>query len=244
MRPPLLLLAAALTACQPSGGSGLTVAVATDLAPWAEANLAPLSEALGAPVTVVSGPSGQLVAQRVAGAPFDLILSADAATLDRLPAAGPCRHATARSFATGSLGIALSRAVAQAPTVASLASSRVATIAIANPTHAPYGALAERYLDAHAEAPELRPKLVFANSAADAAAWVEQGAADAAVTAWSLIAKLPEARRAKVAEPGHALAATGIVCGARRGLDKKWYALTAAPWFADSLRDAGFGPPP
>ena len=244
MRPPLLLLLIALAACQVRHPHRITVAVATDLAPWANANADRLSAALGGRVTLVPGPSGQLVAQQLAGAPYDLILAADAAPLAPLPESGPCRRATQRSFATGSLGIILAATVARPPSVATLASDAVSTIAIANPKHAPYGALAWRYLASLPESARLAPKFVYANSAGDAASLLEQGAADAAVTAWSLATSLPEARRHRIASPGVALAATGIVCGTDRALDANWAALTAAPWLQASLAEAGFGPPP
>jgi molybdate transport system substrate-binding protein len=246
MRPLLLLYATALVACAPSAEPlALTIAVATDLAPWANQHEAQLSAALGGPVTVVAGPSGQLATQLLAGAPFDLLLSADSATLDRLLPTDRCDNGSRRPFATGHLALAVAPHLTLPATVATLASDAVTTIAIANPEHAPYGRLARAYLGSLPEAPRLLPKLVFAASAADAAAWVEQGAADAAVTAWSLLRTQPEARRRQLTGAATALPATGIVCGpAASAIAPRWQALTAAPWFSQSLTDAGFGPPP
>ena len=246
MRPTLLLYATALAACaQAPAQQPVTIAVATDLAPWAHTHKAQLSEALGGPVTVVAGPSGQLAIQLLAGAPFDLLLSADSATLDRLLPSDRCDNSSRRPFATGHLAIALAPHLTLPATVATLASDAVATIAIANPDHAPYGRLARAYLGSLAEAPRLLPKLVFAASAADAAAWVDRGAADAAVTAWSLLRAQPEGQRLQLSVAATALPATAIVCGpAATRLAPRWKALTAAPWFRRSLADAGFGPPP
>lgn len=246
MRTTLLLYAAALVACAPSAGPrALTIAVATDLAPWASQHKAQLSEALGGPVTVVAGPSGQLATQLLAGAPFDLLLSADSATLARLLPTDRCDNGSRRPFATGHLAIAVGPHLSLPATVATLASNAVTTIAIANPEHAPYGRLARAYLASLPEASRLLPKLVFAASAADAAAWVDRGAADAAVTAWSLLRAQPEARRLQLPDAATALPATGIVCGpAASAIAPRWQALTAAPWFSQSLTDAGFGPPP
>lgn len=246
MRPTLLLYATALAACaQAPAQQPVTIAVATDLAPWAHTHKAQLSEALGGPVTVVAGSSGQLATQLLAGAPFDLLLSADSATLDRLLPSDRCDNSSRRPFATGHLAIALAPHLTLPATVATLASDAVTTIAIANPDHAPYGRLARAYLGSLPEAPRLLPKLVFAASAADAAAWVDRGAADAAVSAWSLLRAQPEGRRLQLPDAATALPATGIVCGeAAPALAPRWKALTAAAWFQNSLADAGFGPPP
>ena len=245
MRTTLLLYAAALAACAPAPAQQpVTIAVATDLAPWAHTHKAELSEALGGPVTVVAGPSGQLATQLLAGAPFDLLLSADSATLARLLPTDRCDNGSRRPFATGHLALALAPHLALPATVATLASDAVTTIAIANPEHAPYGRLARAYLGSLPEAPRLLPKLVFAASAADAAAWVDRGAADAAVTAWSLLRAQPEGQRLQLSGAAPALPATGIVCGpAASAIAPRWKALTAAPWFSQSLTDAGFGPP-
>lgn len=246
MRRTLFLYATALAACAPSPlPHVLTLAVATDLAPWATAHRPQFSEALGGPVTVVAGSSGQLATQLLAGARFDLLLSADGATLDRLLPSDRCDNSSRRPFATGHLAIALAPHLTLPATVATLASDAVTTIAIANPDHAPYGRLARAYLGSFPEAPRLLPKLVFAASAADAAAWVDRGAADAAVTAWSLLRAQSNGRAKQLPEGVAALPATGIVCGpAATMLAPRWKALTAAPWFRRSLADAGFGPPP
>ena len=246
MRPTLIFYATALAACGSAPAQQpVTIAVATDLAPWAHTYKAQLSEALGGPVTVVAGPSGQLATQLLAGAPFDLLLSADSATLDRLLPSDRCDNGSRRPFATGHLAIALAPHLTLPATVATLASDAVTTIAIANPEHAPYGRLARVYLASLPEASQLLPKLVFAASAADAAAWVDRGAADAAVTAWSLLRLQPEGRRLQLPDAATALPATGIVCGAAAPtLAPRWQALAAAPWFSRSLTEAGFGPPP
>jgi molybdate transport system substrate-binding protein len=246
MRPTLLLYATALAACAPaSAPQPVTIAVATDLAPWAHAHKAQLSEALGGPVTIVAGPSGQLATQLLAGAPFDLLLSADSATLDRIMPSERCDNSSRRPFATGHLAIALGPHLSLSATVATLASDAVTTIAIANPEHAPYGRLARAYLASLPEASRLLPRLVFAASAADAAAWVDRGAADAAVTAWSLLRAQPEGRRLQLPSEATSLPATGIVCGAAApALAPRWRALTEAAWFHSSLARAGFGPTP
>ena len=246
MRPTLLLYATALAACAPaSAPQPVTLAVATDLAPWAHAHKEQLGDALGGPVTIVAGPSGQLATQLLAGAPFDLLLAADGATLDRIMPSDRCDNSSRRPFATGHLAIAVGPHLALPATVATLASDAVATIAIANPEHAPYGRLARGYLAALPEASRLLPKLVFAASAADAAAWVDRGAADAAISAWSLLRAQPEARRMQLPSEATSLPATGIVCGATApSLTPRWQALAEAAWFQSSLAEAGFGPPP
>lgn len=245
MRTSLLLFAAALAACSPPGRPAVaTIAVATDLAPWSRAHQQQLSEALGSRVSIVAGPSGQLVTQLLAGAPFDLLLSADRATLAPLQASDRCDASSTRTFATGHLGISLAPHLTLPPTLETLASEAVKTIAIANPEHAPYGRLARAYLASTSQGATLLPKLVIASSAADAAAWVDRGAVDAAVTAWSLLRGQPEAHRARATEAAP-LPATGIVCSPSAAtLSPRWKALTAASWFRASLAEAGFGPPP
>lgn len=246
MHATLLLFAGALAACTPHAAPrNITLAVATDLAPWARTHQRDLARALGGPVSIVAGPSGQLATQLLAGAPFDLLLAADRATLDRLVTDPRCVAGSLRSFATGHLGIALAGHLGGEPSPATLASPAVSTIAIASPEHAPYGRLARTYLASLPEGPELLSKLVIAASAADAAAWVDRGAADAAVTAWSLLRTQTASRHAEVNAAATILPASGIVCGPDApSLSPRWQALTSAPWFRESLAAAGFGPPP
>jgi molybdate transport system substrate-binding protein len=146
---PLLVAVALMT-----GLPAPTLAAATELRVAVAANflgtlqrLAPLYERLtGTRVVLSAGASGQLYAQIVAGAPFDVFLSADSERPALLEKSGHAAQGSRLTYAIGTL-------VLWSPTpgrftdgAAWLRSGAYRYIAVADPKAAPYGAAARQVL--------------------------------------------------------------------------------------------------
>lgn len=182
----ILLLALLLAPFGPS--QSVRVAAAADLK-WALEAVLPAFEQAhpGIRVVVSYGSSGSFHAQLRQRAPFDLFLSADLAyaqdLADRGLAEPPFR------YARGPLALWVrqdSPLDLQREGLRALADPRVRRIAIANPKHAPYGRAAEHALRTAGLLEQLRPKLVIGENVAQAAQFVQAGAADAGILALSL----------------------------------------------------------
>lgn len=201
MRRILPVIALALAAPAPSGGasaSGASRSAGGPLAVAAAASLRPPLEELrrafeaerpGVRVAPSYGASGAFLAQIEAGAPFDLLFSADTEYPRRAVEAGLARRQDLAIFAVGRLCLWLP---AGAPPdlrgrgLAALADPRVRRVAIANPAVAPYGRAAETALRAAGLLEAVRPKLVMGQSVAQVAGFAAGGAADAALVPLSL----------------------------------------------------------
>lgn len=143
------------------------------------------------PIELIFGSTGNLVQQILKDAPFDLFLAADlksvlsvvqgnkAASKDlfrygkgRLVLWLGKKHATTESGE-------LTKASLQASQLQFLADPKIEHIAIANPEHAPYGRAALAALQASGLYDLVKPKLVYGETLAQAAQFVQSGAADA-----------------------------------------------------------------
>ncbi len=135
------------------------------------------------------GSSGTLFAQLDNGAPFDLFLSADVKFPRQLIERGKAEKDTLFLYATGHLVVWVpkeSKLDVAALGVKTLLDSSVKKIAIANPEVAPYGAAALAALKNLAVHDAVSAKLVLGENVAQAAQFVQSGAADAGVISLSL----------------------------------------------------------
>ena len=135
------------------------------------------------------GASGTLHAQISNGAPFDLYLAADIAYPRSLAETGLAEPSDVFRYGTGRVVIWLpntSRVVLEGRGAEVLLEPAIRRIAIANPRHAPYGRAAEAALEHFGLRETLAEKIVFAANVAEAAQFVQSGAADAAVIALAL----------------------------------------------------------
>ncbi len=142
-------------------------------------------------VRATYGSSGNFHAQLLNRAPFDLFLSADTGYPRRLAAAG---HALADEVFVYGTGRIVLWAPADSPVaverlgIGALLDPRVRTIAVANPRHAPYGAAAIAALHTFGVHEAVEARLVFGENAAQAAHFVQSGAADLGILALALVA--------------------------------------------------------
>ena len=156
------------------------VAVASNFAKVA-ALLQPVFEAeTGYRITLSSGSTGQLFAQVLTGAPYDLFLAADQWRPQRLEEAG--LSLARRTYARGLL--ALWRPAGEA-SEAALRSENYAHLAIANPALAPYGRAAKEALEALGLWERLQPRIVIGQNVGQAFALVASGNAQMGLVAQS-----------------------------------------------------------
>lgn len=137
----------------------------------------------GARFSLSFGSSGQMVQQAMNGAPFQLLLLADATHADRLAAAVP--GVERRPYALGRLALVATRASGitdLASLKAAIRAGRIRHIAIANPAHAPYGVAARAVLAGMG----ITAPLVLGENVAQALSFVSTGAAEAGLVALPL----------------------------------------------------------
>lgn len=178
----------------PSTGPDVRVAAASDLQAAFPALAEGFRTETGRTVEFVPGASGQLARQIAQGAPFDVFLSADRGFVEGLARAGALRPGPVRSYATGSLVLAVYRdANVAVGGLDDLARPEVKRIAIANPDHAPYGRAAKTALEHAGLWERVRPKIVQAESVRQALQFVRTGNAEVGLVGLA-IADVPEIR--------------------------------------------------
>lgn len=144
--------------------------------------------ATGHTLQVSAGATGKFYAQVVAGAPFEVLLAADDETPNKLIAAGHAVAGTNFTYAIGKLVLWSAQPGFVDEQGAVLANGRFAHLAIANPKVAPYGAAALDVLRARGLADALAPRLVTAESIAQAYQFVSTGNAELGFVALSQVA--------------------------------------------------------
>lgn len=144
---------------------------------------------------ISSGSTGMLYAQIRNGAPFDVLLSADAERPRRLTADNLAERASRATYARGRLVLySGDPATAGADCLDILADSDSGHIAIANPKIAPYGIAARETLVALEMWRGLGERLVRGENVAQAFHWVETGNARLGFVAMSQLTE-PGARK-------------------------------------------------
>lgn len=248
-----LLVVSRGAAAPPAATAARTVrvAAASDLTSVAPALAAAFERRLpGARLLFTLGSSGAFVAQVANGAPFDVFLSADEEYPRRLLANGHGLDGAPFRYATARLAVVVSNEapVDGEPSLALLADPRIRRVAIANPRHAPYGRAAETALRSAGLLDAVRPKLVLGENVAQAAQFVDAGAAEAGIVALPLVvarvgslrwAEVPASAFPQLVQAGLLLKGAGDRDAARAFRD-----FVLGPEGLDLLRRAGFGAPP
>jgi molybdate transport system substrate-binding protein len=202
IRPLLsaLLLLCALAA-RPLAAAPLAVAAAADLRGTLEELKAGFEAGhSGAQLQLTYGASGSLTAQIQQGAPFDLFLSADTGFPEQLQKAGLVEPQDRFGYATGSLVLWVRKDLGLDPLrdgLKVLQGAGIQKIAVANAQTAPYGRAAEAALKAAGLQAALQPRLVFADNIAQAAQFLQTGAAEAGLVS-AAQAEQPALRQAGV----------------------------------------------
>jgi len=183
------LVSATLIATPPTARADTALAaVAANFAETAEALLPAFREATGHDVQLTTGSTGKLYAQIGAGAPFDLLLSADAATPARLLDEGNAVAGTAFTYAMGRLTLwSADPDRIGADGRAALKDPDLRFVAIANPDLAPYGVAARETLQSLGLWETLQPGIVMGQNIGQANAMVATGAAEVGFVALSAV---------------------------------------------------------
>jgi molybdate transport system substrate-binding protein len=192
MRTPTLLpslLALALAAATLAARAGeVQVAVAANFA----GPLARIGEgftaATGHTLKVSAGATGKFYTQIVAGAPFELLIAADDETPKKLVAEGLAVAGSNFTYAIGRLVLWSAQPGYVDGQGAVLAAGKYAHLAVANPKIAPYGRAGIEVLQARGLAEAVAPKLVTAESIAQAYQFVASGNAELGFVALSQVA--------------------------------------------------------
>ena len=183
MKSPISVL---LALCLASGVSAeqATVAVAANFA-WPMGELEALFEADGVhELTVASGSTGQLYAQIVNGAPYDILLAADRERPRRLAEADLGNAPF--SYTLGQLALwTREPRFADGLRVDTLADGDFRRLAMANPRLAPYGVAARETLQAMGLWERLQAKIVFGENVGQAFAMAETRNAEIGLVALS-----------------------------------------------------------
>jgi molybdate transport system substrate-binding protein len=118
-------------------------------------------------LAIVSGATGKLAAQIIAGAPFDVFLSADDKATGKLADAGQAVAGSEFTYAIGTLALfSADPQRIKGDGAAVLKAGNFTRLAIANPRLAPYGRAAQMVMRALGVADALRTKIVMGENIA------------------------------------------------------------------------------
>lgn len=180
----------------------LTAAAAADLRPALEEISAKFKAESGIALRVSYGSSGNFFQQLQNGAPFDVFLSANVDYPKKLEQVGLVASGTYYEFARGSivLMVPYDSKVDLSEGLHALLTPTVKKIAIANPSHAPYGQAAVAAIKRVGIYDWAAPHLVMGENISEAASFVLSGAADLGIVAKSLALAPAAAKRVKFAD--------------------------------------------
>ncbi|OYU00322.1 MAG: molybdate ABC transporter substrate-binding protein [Burkholderiales bacterium PBB1] len=182
-------IAAACAAVGLNANAGeVSVAVAANFAgPLAKIGEG-FSATTGHTLKVSSGATGKFYSQILSGAPFEVLLAADDETPRKLIAEGHAVAGSSHTYAIGKLVLWSAQPGYVDDQGAVLAAGTYAHLAIANPKVAPYGRAAVEVLKARSLGNAVAPRLVTAESIAQAYQFVATGNAELGFVALSQVA--------------------------------------------------------
>lgn len=181
-----LLFLAVLLCARPAPADTALAAVATNFRDAAEALATDFRQATGHEIRLTAAATGKLAAQISSGAPFDLFLSADTETPERLIADGLADGGTRMTYAIGRL-VLWTREPGADLSDPAVFLGRARHVAIANPALAPYGKAAMQSIDYLGLSDVTEGKIVRGENIGQAHGMVYSGAADAGFVAASAL---------------------------------------------------------
>jgi len=190
MRPnprTLSILMLAVLAHASTFAAEAQVAVAANFAEPIKAIGAVLEKTTGHTIKVTLGATGKLYAQIKNGAPFDVLLSADTATPEKLEKEGLGQPGSRFTYATGKLVLWSAKAGRVDHKGQVLRGADLGKVAYANPKLAPYGAATVQVIDRLGLTAALTPKLVQGESIGQTFTFAATGNADVGFVAMSQV---------------------------------------------------------
>jgi molybdate transport system substrate-binding protein len=167
--------------------SEIIVAAASDLTPAFQELGREFEQETGIKVTFSFGSTGMLARQIENGAPVDLFAAANLEFIEQLERQGLILPDTKALYARGRLTLwRRADSPLNVERIEDLAHPRVASIAIAQPEHAPYGKAAREALESAGIWKAVEPKLVYGENVRQVMQYAETGNADVAIIALSL----------------------------------------------------------
>lgn len=194
------------------------------------------------------GATGQLYAQINNGAPFDVLLSADTETPQKLVQAGTADRASYFVYAIGQLAL-WSATPGYVDELEPTLKRDFTKIAIANPKTAPYGAAAIETLDALKLRATLEPKFVTGENIAQTQQFVSSGNVPLGFVALAQVLALPSAERGSyvvVPEKLHTRIEQGAVVmtkAAHKKAAEDWLAFLKSPEAVTIIGKLGYATP-
>ena len=146
------------------------------------------TSATGHVLKVSAGATGKFYTQIISGAPFEVLIAADDETPKKLVAEGHAVAGTNFTYAIGKLVLWSAQPGYVDANGEVLASGRFAHLAIANPKIAPYGQAGLEVIEARKLTAAITPRLVTAESIAQAYQFVATGNAELGFVALSQVA--------------------------------------------------------
>lgn len=187
----------------PAEGGSVRAAVAANFTAAAREIASAFEAATGHRPLLSFGSTGQLYAQIVQGAPFEVFLAADQARPELAEREGLAVPGSRRTYALGRL-VLFSSEVDRVDGPEVLRNPRLRRVALANPALAPYGRAAMEVLRALELDDELRDRRVIGQNVSQAHQFVRTGNAELGFIALSQILLTPGGSRWLVPQDLHA----------------------------------------
>ena len=163
----------------------ILIAAASDLKFALDSVITVFKKSNSGTVDVTYGSSGKLFEQISNDAPFDVFFSADINYPRQLKERG-FTSSDVYPYGVGRIVLWSKKIDPKKKEMKSLLSSSIKKIAIANPTHAPYGKRAEEAMVYYKVWESVKDKLVYGENISQTAQFVTTGAADIGIVALSL----------------------------------------------------------
>jgi molybdate transport system substrate-binding protein len=191
-----LILFVLLSFCSfQSSARDARLAVASNFVNTAQVLVLKFSEQTPYKVSISAASTGKFYAQIRQAAPFDVFLSADRQTPERLVNEGFAVKGTLFDYARGRL-VFVSQAPGSSISVEQLLrQAQFKKLAIANPELAPYGLAAKQTLEALGLLPKVQPRLVMGENIGQTAHFVFSGNADAGLLPRAFALESPEQKK-------------------------------------------------
>jgi len=244
---------ACLTAASASIAEAPTIAAASSLREAAPAIAEAFRERTGQQVQWAFAATGKLTRQIMRGAPYGLLLAADAEHPQRLVDAGQTQG-DGKIYASGKLGVFVpDGSPVEADTrlnglIEALEGGSIERVAIAHPEHAPYGRRTRSALQRAGLWQRLRPALVRGDNAAQAAQFGLTDRASVAIIPASLAAtaELASAGRFQPLDRTwyEPLPHRAVLLDGAGAIQNQFYRYLSTPEAREILRSHGLTPPP
>lgn len=187
----------------PTPGGQVRAAVAANFTAAGREIATAFEEATGDTALLSFGSTGQLYAQIVQGAPFDVFLAADRERPERAEREGLAVPGSRRTYAVGRL-VLFSADIGRVTGPDALRNPELKRVALANPALAPYGRAALEVAEALGMTDVLRDRQVIGTNVSQAHQFVRTGNAELGFLALSQVVQTSGGSRWLVPEDLHA----------------------------------------